>query len=474
MDESWRMRIGMPRRRSTEGTPSYLKHPIFGGGSESLNPNNNSYNGDDDFSDVFGGPPRTLHLSRNLSGTNFFQDEISKVGEYMFGTRSGSSKKSSSQDGVLFGFDEYEDDVRFRTRSHSRSTKSKSSSDELSLSPSYSFSGFASKLRPVNVPGRWNPKPVTDHSTRQKMQEFPINGKLHPGKQCKKKKYDANMAMMMMMMGSNSFGFFRRVLSPERDVGKLDSHADLKMGVEDFELCSPPSSAKSSVCQEPEADKSRNEGCVTPEEIVDDEDEDDEIMSSYVIEINDFNWTVVREESVEAVGVDEAIAWAKEKYQSGMQQQDRDQSNEPQEPEVSACSPMLMDEDLTSSFAGDESSLGTTENGTLETQKDEEQKAMELLDEEVKLWSAYKETDIRLLLSTLHHILWPSSGWSVVSLADIIESCQVRRAYQKARLCLHPDKLQQRGATPPQKHVAAEAFSILQTAWEAFNAQNSC
>lgn len=66
----------------------------------------------------------------------------------------------------------------------------------------------------------------------------------------------------------------------------------------------------------------------------------------------------------------------------------------------------------------------------------------------------------RLFLWT--QILWFNSGWLPVPLAYLIESSRVKKAYQKARLCLHPDKLQQRGATIPQKHIAEKAFSILQ------------
>ncbi|CAM8994756.1 unnamed protein product [Rhodiola kirilowii] len=463
MDDSWRMRFGMQRRRSTEETPSYLKqhhHPIF---VQTLNPNNNNNN--DDFSDVFGGPPRTLHLSRNLSGSNFFQDEIFKAGDSMFGSRCCSSKKS----GDILGFDEdvCDDDVRFRTRSQSRSTKSKSSSyDDDDDDASYSSSGFASNLRPVNVSAKWNPKLVADQAAKPNMEHFKFNGNANAGKQCKKRNCDTNARMMMqMMMSSNNFGFSGRVLSPERGTGEVDSFANLKQAVEDYELCSPPSSAKSSVCQEPEVVK--NEDCVIPEESVEDEDWD--VDDSYVIEINDFNCADQREEGV---GVDEAIAWAKEKYQSGIQHEE-DQSSEFPGLEGSECSQTRMDADLTSSSVGNDSIQNITENGALEALIDEEQKAIELLNEDIKLWSAYKETNIQLLLSTLHHILWSSSGWSVVSLADIIDCSQVKKAYQKARLCLHPDKLQQRGATATQKYIAAEAFSILQTAWEAFISQNS-
>lgn len=59
-------------------------------------------------------------------------------------------------------------------------------------------------------------------------------------------------------------------------------------------------------------------------------------------------------------------------------------------------------------------------------------------------------------------VLWPNSGWCSVPLTSLIESSHVKKAYQKARLCLHPDKLQQRGATAQQKYVAEKVFSVLQ------------
>ncbi|XP_051125086.1 J domain-containing protein required for chloroplast accumulation response 1-like [Andrographis paniculata] len=101
------------------------------------------------------------------------------------------------------------------------------------------------------------------------------------------------------------------------------------------------------------------------------------------------------------------------------------------------------------------------------------QTEVELLDEKIRLWSIGKESDIRLLLSSLHHILWPSSGWLSIPLTNLIEVLQVKKAYQKARLCLHPDKLQQRGATLTQKYIAEKAFSLLQDAWESFGSHDA-
>lgn len=122
---------------------------------------------------------------------------------------------------------------------------------------------------------------------------------------------------------------------------------------------------------------------------------------------------------------------------------------------------------------------------------------MELLEANIKLWLSGKEGNVELLLSTLHdvrlnviinhllyvsnpyhyvlvnwkfnlffvlnyQILWPNCGWYPIPLTNLYESSHVKKAYQKARLCLHPDKLQQRGATLLQKYVAERIFPILQ------------
>ncbi|KAI4388424.1 hypothetical protein MLD38_000750 [Melastoma candidum] len=91
------------------------------------------------------------------------------------------------------------------------------------------------------------------------------------------------------------------------------------------------------------------------------------------------------------------------------------------------------------------------------------------IDEKIRRWSRGKEGNIRSLLSTLQYVLWPNSGWRPVPLVDIIEGPAVKRAYQKALLCLHPDKLQQKGAASHQKHTAQQVYEILQEAWGHFS-----
>lgn len=58
-------------------------------------------------------------------------------------------------------------------------------------------------------------------------------------------------------------------------------------------------------------------------------------------------------------------------------------------------------------------------------------------------------------------VLWPECGWEPVSLTDLITSNSVKKVYRKATLCVHPDKVQQKGATTQQKYTAEKVFDIL-------------
>ncbi|KAF5468435.1 hypothetical protein F2P56_012586 [Juglans regia] len=106
-------------------------------------------------------------------------------------------------------------------------------------------------------------------------------------------------------------------------------------------------------------------------------------------------------------------------------------------------------------------------------QSGDEDKEIQAIDAKIRQWSNGKTRNIRSLLSTLQYVLWPESGWKTVPLVDIIEGTSVKRAYQKALLCLHPDKLQQKGAASHQKYIAEKVLEILQEAWTHFNSLGS-
>ncbi|KAF2549182.1 hypothetical protein F2Q70_00020290 [Brassica cretica] len=70
---------------------------------------------------------------------------------------------------------------------------------------------------------------------------------------------------------------------------------------------------------------------------------------------------------------------------------------------------------------------------------------------------------------TATQVLWPGCGWEAVSLTDLITSSAVKKVYRKATLYVHPDKVQQKGATLEQKYIAEKVFDILKEAWNKFN-----
>ncbi|CAA2963965.1 Hypothetical predicted protein [Olea europaea subsp. europaea] len=104
-------------------------------------------------------------------------------------------------------------------------------------------------------------------------------------------------------------------------------------------------------------------------------------------------------------------------------------------------------------------------------EQQERNRVAEILDVEVKRWSSGKEGNLRALLSTLQYILGPDSGWQPIPLTEVITSAAVKRAYRKATLCVHPDKLQQRGATIQQKYICEKVFDLLKEAWNKFNSE---
>ncbi|KAJ7549435.1 hypothetical protein O6H91_07G053200 [Diphasiastrum complanatum] len=99
----------------------------------------------------------------------------------------------------------------------------------------------------------------------------------------------------------------------------------------------------------------------------------------------------------------------------------------------------------------------------LEIQQDQAEKhwLADSLDGEIRRWSSGKEGNIRALLSTLQYVLWPECGWQPVYLTDIISPVSVKKVYRTAALFVHPDKMQQKGASLQQKYIAEKVFFLL-------------
>ncbi|XP_031274196.1 uncharacterized protein LOC116132669 [Pistacia vera] len=443
MDESWRMRMGssmqsLPSRKSMAEVAT--RHSFT---STTLDP--------EDFADVFGGPPRTL-LSRKFSSD--FTNSSSFYAEIFRNPSPELLSPPKMRGRVLPAFripvrcDGFYGDVfsytgrKSRERSRPKSNPSSVlSSEELSpLRPldgdDVALSSYASKLRPINVPCRWNSGDDEDDKAEPRQEEGEGEGM-------------ENENNNEFCRSSYYYGLSGRVSSPETIISlEHNSFPSIKVCVDDLHLTNSPSSpaASSVLCQE--------------EQVV-----DDDVMSSYVIEIN----SDYRDGIGEAVSIDEAIAWAKESFHTHTSSSSQQKHNQVAN-EGSKVNEVLDREIQGHGTEHMHSLMGEQRNWTTEEGKEqpEEHTEMELLEEEIRLWASGKETNIRLLLSALHHILWSNSGWYAVPLTNLIDSSHVKKAYQKARLCLHPDKLQQRGATPQQKYVAEKVFAILQDAWTAF------
>ncbi|KAI4375147.1 hypothetical protein MLD38_013051 [Melastoma candidum] len=108
-----------------------------------------------------------------------------------------------------------------------------------------------------------------------------------------------------------------------------------------------------------------------------------------------------------------------------------------------------------------------------QTQQEQEERyrISENINLEIKQWASGKEGNMRALLSSLQKVLWHECGWEAVSLTDLITSTSVKKVYRKAALCVHPDKVQQKGATVEQKYTAEKVFDILQEAWKKFETE---
>lgn len=139
--------------------------------------------------------------------------------------------------------------------------------------------------RPINVPCRWNSGDDEDDKVEA---EAEAEARQDEGEGME------NENSNEFSRSSYYYGFSGRVSSPETIISlERSSFPTIKVCLDDLQLINSPSSpaASSLLCQE--------------EQVI-----DDDVASSYVIEINpDY-----RDGTGEAVSIDEAIAWAKERF----------------------------------------------------------------------------------------------------------------------------------------------------------------
>ncbi|KAK6124063.1 hypothetical protein DH2020_042209 [Rehmannia glutinosa] len=381
MDESWRMRMGMPTAPPPPPPPTTTRHipnypPRRSTESHRRNPLSDDPLNPDDFSDVFGGPlelfspanippasqlgHRRVSLTRRFSGLRRRRPSGGAGGACRnLGSRVKKSRGEHNNNGFYSDIFGWENERVVRSRSRSKASSSSVLSSE-ELSP---------------------------------------------------------LGRRFLVMGTTTFRFLlRNSVSECLEATWKSTHRHQQF------LRFATRRAKNAKWRAKFREDSMDE-------------EEDEAMSSYVIEINSDYY---REGTCESNGVDEAIAWRKRssKHRAGKRVNASCKNvghiNPPKVPVSFAFFRKICDTDIDYALLGGFYAEMLNGHQVSEGHTD----SFGSLDQK---WAAEEETQ-----QFEYTILWPNSGWSAVHLMNITEIAQVKKAYQKARFCLHPDKLQQR------------------------------
>ena len=54
---------------------------------------------------------------------------------------------------------------------------------------------------------------------------------------------------------------------------------------------------------------------------------------------------------------------------------------------------------------------------------------------------AGKKNHIKVLLCSLHTVLWPGHNWQIIGMDKMQDNNQVKKYYRKAMMMCHPDKV---------------------------------
>ncbi|XP_065208791.1 cyclin-G-associated kinase [Planococcus citri] len=126
-------------------------------------------------------------------------------------------------------------------------------------------------------------------------------------------------------------------------------------------------------------------------------------------------------------------------------------------------------EDIFGDLLGSQGYSFTSSKTTSGTRTMNEMRKVEMAKEmdpdklKVHEWKEGKKKNIRALLCSMHTILWPGANWHC-EMHQLITPADVKKAYRKACLTVHPDK--QIGT--PNEALAKLIFTELNTAWSEF------
>lgn len=174
--------------------------------------------------------------------------------------------------------------------------------------------------RPSSVPWKCNSSTMVpeQYPSKEEVSFFPCNN-VHS---FENNEYKTNIK-------SSAHGFSKRASSPETISLGSSSYQGVKVFPDDSEFNSP-SESKCSIHDQVLSEQIMQQEEDDDESDDDYSDDDDDFMSSYVIEIN----SDLRKGECEASDIDEAIAWAKEKFQSGSPNEESRMKNDSNEQTV--------------------------------------------------------------------------------------------------------------------------------------------
>ena len=135
-------------------------------------------------------------------------------------------------------------------------------------------------------------------------------------------------------------------------------------------------------------------------------------------------------------------------------------------------------------------------NATAEAVEAEKLSLYDSVTERINAWKKGKEGNLRALLTSLDQILWEGSGWTKVTMGQLVIPGKVKVVYMKGIAKVHPDKVCDHGvhrvyggfygliiwnrggqipkdATTEQRMLCGTVFSLLNEAWDKFKVENN-
>jgi hypothetical protein len=81
---------------------------------------------------------------------------------------------------------------------------------------------------------------------------------------------------------------------------------------------------------------------------------------------------------------------------------------------------------------------------------------------------APKKNHIKVLLCTLHQILWKGNTWQIIGMDKMSDPNQVKKFYRKAMMMCHPDKINQNDEDHDKIYIANQCFAALNDAFNEY------